>query len=309
MRRFGDNERTYRAFEKHATLFCVKWTILGHRHKGYGFHLWASLKTLFRRYGCMEMINQSVMEGQVGQLKKVLQHCQLNAAGDYEHDVKLMGEAAIEAVRAERQAKQKLPAQVVHKHFMLVTMHTEYSFCKIKSKKVKTSYSPSDVCLMIDQAVEKGNVYPASELHEANRLYKLFEKLKHYAHACAAVMRAAKARAAQGTHGLVPQEEGCRSRYYERYLEARKEYYATYPLIHPGQEEDGANDLELERAHNIRMRTADWERLAPKRPAYENDWAWGPGSDLSAMRRRAKAEMDKEAAKRAAGTWVSKVRA
>lgn len=41
LKRDGSNEQTYRAFETHSRLYCGKWTLIGHRHKGYGFHFWA----------------------------------------------------------------------------------------------------------------------------------------------------------------------------------------------------------------------------------------------------------------------------
>ena len=324
MRFYGDNERTYRAFEKHAVAYCTMWTVMGNRHKGYGFHLWASLPVLFRRYGCMEALNQSVMEGSVGQLKRVLQHVQLNAAGDYSQDAKWKGEEAKRAELAKRQARQWLPAQAVHAHFLKATFHTPYTFVKHKNKKVITTYTPADVQCMIDAAIEKREVYPAAELHEANKLYKLFGKLKQYAHACAAIMRAKNrqaalgvferaAAAADGADGSGSGAEGngivYRSRYYEFLAQSVQEFYATYPPLRPTGDENGLHDHELDRVHNLRMRKADWQVLDKRRDAaYEKQWRWGPGSDLSAMRARSAREMAEEAAQRAAGTWVPKPR-
>jgi len=47
---------THKRFEAHARTFVLRWIESGETLKGYGWHLWTSLITLFRRYGCLELI-------------------------------------------------------------------------------------------------------------------------------------------------------------------------------------------------------------------------------------------------------------
>lgn len=77
---------THKRFEAHARTFVLRWIESGETLKGYGWHLWTSLITLFRRYGCLELICQTAMEGTIGKLGRIMPRIALHARGRYNAD-------------------------------------------------------------------------------------------------------------------------------------------------------------------------------------------------------------------------------
>mmetsp|Transcript_31930 Transcript_31930/g.95368 ORF Transcript_31930/g.95368 Transcript_31930/m.95368 type:complete len:184 (-) Transcript_31930:42-593(-) len=79
--------------------------------------MWASLPVLFRRYGCLEWINQDPVEGTVGMMGDKVRRIQMNAgAGNFK-----MEEKADEALRQEELERRRqyatCPSQLMFDSF------------------------------------------------------------------------------------------------------------------------------------------------------------------------------------------------
>eukprot|EP00966_Prymnesium_polylepis_P332777 7388256-Prymnesium_polylepis.1 len=122
-RRSGDGVRHLRGAIE---LFTARWVKLGFSLKAYGYHMWANLPVLFRKLGSLEGMCQSVVEGTIGKIARLLPHLQMKAVGRYSKEVEAGGTAAKLAELERRRAIMNSPAQTIMEELMMDTFEAKY---------------------------------------------------------------------------------------------------------------------------------------------------------------------------------------
>ena len=126
MRRDGP-ETVHATFERESKLFIATLLQAGRARafKGYSYHLWTNLAVLFRRYGCLEILNQTAMEAKVGKIARIMPHIALSPGGRYMYSLETLrgGDATIKAEYERRVANLASPAQAVTEELLQETLH------------------------------------------------------------------------------------------------------------------------------------------------------------------------------------------
>ena len=157
----ADPEYVWSTFEGESRLFVTKMRALAWPLKGYGFHLWANLPALFRKWGSLEGISQQRVEGCIGKLARAMPHIQLKPGGSYAKQGKdgnpIRGNRAAELQELERRrANLDSPAQSIVEEFMMDSLETKYGL----EEKDKDAMSHKEILLALDDSITKRNVYP-----------------------------------------------------------------------------------------------------------------------------------------------------
>ena len=114
------------------------------------------MATLFRRWGCLALINQQGQEGTIGKIARLLPHIQMHACGRYKREVEKLGLAAKLAELVCRRAGLRSPAQCLYDELLAETMHAEFEH--LPSRKNETRYTLSDITHRIDECIAGGKV-------------------------------------------------------------------------------------------------------------------------------------------------------
>jgi hypothetical protein len=148
------------AFEAHARRFTVAWRLANKEgtFAAYGFHLWANMPHLFRKWGCMELVSQQGMEGSVGKLSQLLPRIPWHVRGRYENGL-TDEEKEVELER--RRDELAPPAQKVYEEFRQESMESTTEH--LPSKSNDTKFSLKEILVLIDEAIEKGLVVSYEE--------------------------------------------------------------------------------------------------------------------------------------------------
>jgi hypothetical protein len=153
-----DPEHAYVTFEEQSRLFVTRWQALGWTLKAYGFHLWANLPTLFRKWGSLEGISQQAVEGMIGKVARLMPHLQLKPCGQYKKEIR--GNRALELEECERRrAHLDAPAEVLVEELMMQTMETTYGL----TPKDRDAKPMREHLLDLDHAIATGNTTPADQ--------------------------------------------------------------------------------------------------------------------------------------------------
>ena len=188
-----DPEAAYVTFEAEARLFTAKWIKLGFSLKAYGFHLWANLPVLFRKWGSLEGMSQQAVEGTIGKLARLLPHLQLKPAGRYTKEVEAAGALAKLAELERRRAVMKSPAQTIVEEFSLETFESKYGI----STKDKESLALREICLRIDEGIAAGRVVTHAQYKLYWQRYMAVESLRAWAVSSRQLARARRAGSTQ----------------------------------------------------------------------------------------------------------------
>ena len=151
----GGPEQVYRDFERASSEFCVRWTggTHGLQFKGYGWHMWASLPELFRRYGCLELINQDPMEQTVQRMGEAIAKCQHGDCGGARR--KGVSDEEHQADLDARRAAARTQSHILYNHMQQHAMDTVSAPIP---KDKDTNRSLIDIRLAIDNARSEGKV-------------------------------------------------------------------------------------------------------------------------------------------------------
>jgi hypothetical protein len=151
---------------------------LGWTFKGYGYHLWNNLPTLFRRLGSLEGISQQSVEGTIGKLARLLPHIQTKPCGRYSKELEHDREGKLEELM-RRRANLKSPAQAIAEEFMMETLETTYEMAP--SRDHSTRLPLRAILWNIDNAIASGNVVTYDKYVLYWRRYMVFERLRAWA--------------------------------------------------------------------------------------------------------------------------------
>ena len=155
MRKYGA-EAVWREFEGYARLHTAAWAACGLTFKAYGFHLWANMPTLFRKWGCLSLISQQGMEGSIGKVARMLPHIQTRPCGRYKNSVLALGSAAKLVELERRRAGLASPAQFIYDEMLAETMAAKVEH--LPSRKNETTNTLFDITRFIDQCIASGKV-------------------------------------------------------------------------------------------------------------------------------------------------------
>jgi hypothetical protein len=136
----GGMQGTHDRFELHARTFVMLWIEGGHNLKGYGWHLWTSLITLYRRYGCLESICQTAMEGTIGKLGRIMPRIALHACGRYDADTLAGGPEAIQAELERRRASVPKLEEAIFTELQMEMLYAVFETLHY-SQKLKADYA------------------------------------------------------------------------------------------------------------------------------------------------------------------------
>ena len=270
-------EKVHSAFEHESKLFCATWRAAGQTFKAYGFHMWANLPVLYRRFGCLELICQTGVEGMIQKIGRILPHVQLKPTGRYSKETLLGGEEAVTAELIRRRACLRSCSQAVGEELWMEWSHGTYEHLpsKVKANNEGNQWQPRDIMLKVDADIAAGNVMSYDEwcgywqrwmarakLTAQVRARKHMEGGKEgwlkrlgedFGAACKAARQGrgeddpAKRWAALNQH----MASSSRAHRGELHREWRS-YYSSFPL-------DACDDA-LRVAHKQRMRKSDWRR-------------------------------------------------
>ena len=239
----GGASGVHARFEAESMRFCAHWVALGEQHKGYGFHLWASAPTLFRKWGCMELISQTAMEGTIGKLGRIMPHIKLHAAGRYDEDTLASGPEARAAVLQARRAGVRTYEQAVYDELSLEAQAAEYELLPCKKRSHKHQYTMKEVHMLMDRAIHEGRVMAYADFVKYARRYIGFMMVWCFLRGRDKVFRSREAHA-RGETGLT---------YGQQLLAEYHAYYARWAMRQPGEAIDDVRD-----AQEQRWRKADW---------------------------------------------------
>lgn len=155
MRKHGA-EAVWKEFEGYARLHTAAWAACGFTYKAYGFHLWANMPTLFRKWGSLSLISQQGMEGSIGKVGRMLPHIQMRACGRYKKEILALGSAARLAELEKRRAGLASPAQFIYDEMLAETMSAKVEH--LPSRKNETTNSAYDITRAIDHCIASGKV-------------------------------------------------------------------------------------------------------------------------------------------------------
>ena len=157
----GGPEQVYRDFEAASAAYCTRWVgVHNCQFKGYGFHLWASLPLLFRKYGCLELINQNPIEATMEQIGKRVQRIQFSdTAGAYSMEAQADPAKQQEELEARRR-RARSPAQLMYEEFSDDKMDLSYQPIPHgkKEKGPSSRITAHEIMLQIDLGIADGKV-------------------------------------------------------------------------------------------------------------------------------------------------------
>lgn len=107
-----------------ASLFVFKWRLLGYGLRGYGFHMWATLGKLFRKFLYLKWLNQAAVEGNNERFNRQLPRISKTPGGSYKQSDIDQGEARIAEVLAERRRCLKSICRAMYEFAMCETVRT-----------------------------------------------------------------------------------------------------------------------------------------------------------------------------------------
>jgi hypothetical protein len=275
-------DATHDAFEKESRLFCVCWIAAGLKFTGYGWHMWTSLPVLFRRWGCLESICQTPVEGMIQKVGRIIGHVSLSPGGNYSQETRQGGPEAIARELERRRAHLKAPAQALGEELAMEFVEGEYQY--LPAKKGKVAWELKRVMIRVDADIAA----------EATMSYKdwcaywvRWMETSRAVVKVRAVLLKRRARRAGETLRVLPQSEAARrprgaeeektqylvrTRRFHRgpLWEEWRSYYSVFPV-------DDRDD-DLRKTHKQRERKRDWRekrrsekragatRRAPPRP-------------------------------------------
>jgi hypothetical protein len=182
-------ELAYVTFEEQSKLFTAKWIKLGFGFKAYGYHLWANLPVLFRKWGSLEGMCQSYVEAAIGKLSRLLPHLQLKPGGRYSKEVEAAGAPAKLAELERRRATMDSPAKTIVEELSLETFETKYGI----STGDKFALPLREICLRIDEAIVAGKVVPHAKYKLYWQRYMVVNAVRAFAVGKAQCRRAVRA--------------------------------------------------------------------------------------------------------------------
>ena len=185
-------EALYGEFESHARLHGAIWLGLGQRFKAYGFHLWSNMPLLFRRWGCLELICQTPVEGMIGKIGRRLPHIQTHVCGRYKEEVKRKGPEARLAVLEARRAGLDSPAKQIYDDLFEETMAAEHEH--LPSKRHETRMTQREICLKTDALVAAGKALPGAQYRAEHCALAIVSTVTIKLLACHLVKKEPKAR-------------------------------------------------------------------------------------------------------------------
>ena len=249
-------EKVHATFERESKLFIVG--LLGEgkacAFKAYAYHLWANLPVLFRRYGCLELMNQTAMEAKVGKITRIMPHVQLAPCGRYSLETIRAGVAAVKAEYERRLANLASPAQAITEELLQETLHAEYEHLPAKKAGHKSVWKLRDIMKRVDKDVAEGKVVKHADWVAYWRRFMARQKLLAFM----AARRWIKAQADKLQGGFMRKDGlGRELAHHSGPLCAE---YSAYYAKHVAPHE--ASDLQI--SHAQRMRKADWRRKADK---------------------------------------------
>lgn len=114
-------------------MFVSKWRLLGHPLKGYGFHLWATVGRLFRKFKYLEPLSQAAVEGNNERMNRHLPRICKSPSGSYKQADIDAGPDRIAAVLAERRRNLKSICRAMY----------EFCTCETVSFIILPSFEPN----------------------------------------------------------------------------------------------------------------------------------------------------------------------
>ena len=150
-----DPESAYCIFESESRRFVTEYVALGWSMKAYGFHLWANLPHLMRKWGSLEGVSQQCVEGMIGKVARIMPHLQLKPVGPYSKEIRGCREKEL-AELERRRAHMDAPAEAIVEELMMDTLATKYGL----TPKDHDAMPLSEVLLKIDEAIAAKNVIP-----------------------------------------------------------------------------------------------------------------------------------------------------
>ena len=183
-----DPESAYLVFEEESRLFVSEWVALGWTLKAYGFHLWANMTTLFRRWGSLEGISQQCVEAMIGKVARLMPHLAVKPTGRYSADVAGCRAKELEELE-RRRANLDAPAESIVENIMLDTLETKYGL----TPNDNDAEPLREILLKIDHAILNGNVTAYEVYTVFWRRFMAVEKLRDTARGVAQCRRMAAA--------------------------------------------------------------------------------------------------------------------
>ena len=168
-----DPEPAYLIFESESRLFVSEYIALGWSMKAYGFHLWANMPTLFRKWGSLEGISQTCVEGMIGKVARLMPHLQVKPVGPYPKEIRGCREKELEELE-RRRAHADAPAEAITENLMMETLEARYGL----TPNDKDALPLREILLKIDDAILAGNVVANAIYVTYWRRYMAVEKLR-----------------------------------------------------------------------------------------------------------------------------------
>jgi hypothetical protein len=179
-----EHESSHDIFDQESRLYIMAYRQQGWSFKAYGYHLWANMGVLFRKYGSLEGICQQSVEATVGKLSRMLKHLALHPRGAYKKG--LSREEQLKELE-RRQMAWDAPAKVVAEAFLLESLGATYQlFPKDRSTAMRLSESIAS----IDDSVASSTSIPHEVFATYAYRYMFFESWRSFCRSRSQVRRA-----------------------------------------------------------------------------------------------------------------------
>ena len=250
---------THKRFEAHARTFVLRWIESGETLKGYGWHLWTSLITLFRRYGCLELICQTAMEGTIGKLGRIMPRIALHARGRYNADTLAGGPEAKQAELERRRTIVMEPEEAIFTELQMEMLFAEYEILPCRKKTQGYSHTLKELMIKVDTAIKEGRLTPHKVYNAKWLKYRGYMLVKN-------VMKArVKMRASQRWAAKLRRPGRT---YTQKLMDEYREYYRVFPPRRRGDVDDLQYNTEMRARkkdyHDKKLREIEAQKEAEK---------------------------------------------
>jgi len=227
---------THKRFEAHARTFVLRWIESGETLKGYGWHLWTSLITLFRRYGCLELICQTAMEGTIGKLGRIMPRIALHARGRYNADTLAGGPEAKQAELERRRTIVMEPEEAIFTELQMEMLFAEYEILPCRKRTQGYSHTLKELMIKVDTAIKEGRTTPHKVYNAKWLKYRGYMLVKN-------VMKARVKMLASQRWAAKLRRPG--RTYTQKLMDEYREYYRLFPLRRRGDVDDLQYNTEM----------------------------------------------------------------
>ena len=205
-----------------------------------------------RRYGCLEVLSQTAMEGTIGQLGRIMPQVALHARGRYTEDEKAAGHEAMHAALVKRRAGATSQEEAILDELIAEAVYSaEYETLPCRKRSQNYQYTMADCMEWVDTEIAAGRVTPYAEWVQLWRRYMAASRI-----ACALAARFKLRRSRKLMARMRRRAEGGARTYGAKLVEQHCQYYASFPLRAASAAVDG-----LICASEQRARKADWSAM------------------------------------------------